>query len=165
MGAGYISQVYRQADLSAMITPETAAVLEELREEEDQGAIITNSFTLALWIAALNKVPSPHTWTTTPPPAFTETDLRVRCVLGWRPGCDTAMAIRELGVSYVLIEERFPYYNERAPGVYGSLNVKEPWAGLPALPWLSEVYHQGTTVAYRIYPARVPSAEAALKTG
>ena len=48
MGAGYISQVYRQADLSAMITPETAAALEELREEEDQGAIISNSFTLAV---------------------------------------------------------------------------------------------------------------------
>ncbi len=156
MGAGYISQVYRQAALSAMVTPETAAVLEELREEEDQGAIITNSFTLALWIAALNRVPAPHTWTATPPPTFTETDRQVRCVLGWRPGCDTAAAIRELGARYVLIEERFPYYNERAPGVYGSLNVKEPWAGLPALPWLTETYHQGTTVLYQIHPARAP---------
>ena len=153
MGAGYISQVYRQADLSAMITPETAAALEELREEEDQGAIISNSFTLALWIAALNKVESPHTWTTTPPPTYTETDMRVRCVLGWRPGCDTAAAIRELGARWILLEERFPYYNERAPGVYGSLNVEEPWAGLPALPWLTEIYHQGTTMVYRIDPA------------
>jgi hypothetical protein len=128
-------------------------VLEELREEEDQGAIITNSFTLALWIAALNRVPAPHTWTATPPPAFTETDRQVRCVLGWRPGCDTAAAIRELDARYVLIEERFPYYNQRAPGVYGSLDVKEPWARLPALPWLTEVYHQGTTMVYRVDPA------------
>jgi len=153
MGAGYISQVYRQADLSAMITPETATVLEELREEEDQGAIITNSFTLALWVAALNRVPAPHTWTATPPPTFAETDRQVRCVLGWRPGCDTAGAIRELGARYVLIEERFPFYNQRAPGVYGSLNVEEPWEGLPALPWLTEVYHQGTTMVYRVDPA------------
>ena len=77
----------------------------------------------------------------------------MRCVLGWRPGCDTAAAIRELGARWILLEERFPYYNERAPGVYGSLNVEEPWAGLPALPWLTEVYHQGTTMVYRIDPA------------
>ena len=165
MGAGYISQVYRQADLSAMVTPETAAVLEELREEEDQGAIITNSFTLALWVAALNKVESPHTWTATPPPTFVATDLRVRCVLGWRPGCDTAAAIRELGARYVLIEERFPYYNQRAPGVYGSLNVEEPWEGLPALPWLTETYHQGTTMVYRIDVNASPPATTRTRPG
>jgi hypothetical protein len=153
MGTGYVDQVHRQADLSAMVTSETAAVLELLREDEDQGAIISNSFTLALWIAALNKVESPHTWTTTPPPTFTETDMRVRCVLGWRPGCDTAAAIQDLGARWILLEERFPYYNERAPGVYGSLNVEEPWEALPALPWLTEVYHQGTTMVYRIDPA------------
>ena len=113
--------------------------MELLREDENQGAIITNSFTMALWVAALNQVKSPHTWTTTPPPIFTETDLRVRCVLGWRPGCDAAAAIRDLGARWVLLEERFPYYNERAPGGYGSLNVEEPWEELPALPWLTAV--------------------------
>jgi len=110
-------------------------------------------------------VESPHTWTATPPPTFVATDLRVRCVLGWRPGCDTAAAIKELGARYVLIEERFPYYNQRAPGVYGSLDVKEPWAGLPALPWLSETYHEGTTVLYQIHPARAPSAASFQQTG
>ena len=153
MGAGYISQVYRQADLSAMITPETAAALEELREEEDQGAIISNSFTLALWIAALNKVESPHTWTTTPPPTYTETDMRVRCVLGWRPGCDTAAAIRELGARWILLEERFPYYNERAPGVYGSLNVEEPWGGATGVALADRDLSPGDDDGYRIDPA------------
>ena len=157
MGVGYISQVQRQADLSAMITPETHRVLEDLRNMEAQDGIITNSFTLALWISALNKVPSPHTWNSAPPPRFIESDRQVRCVLGWVPGCDPMDASEKLGARFILIEERFPYYNERAPGVYGALNVREPWAELPQLPWLEPVYHQGTTLLFRIVPPSTAS--------
>lgn len=162
---GYIWQVRNQADLSAMATPATVEALAMLRETDPAAGIITNSFTLALWISALNKVPSPHTWTTEPPSRFTETDQKVRCVLGWRKiperiiiyehgtvtkGCNPIEAAEELGAGYVLIEGRFPFYNERAPAVWGSLNPKEPWADLPNLPWLEEVFQEGTTTVYRI---------------
>lgn len=142
---GYIDHASRQADLSAMITPDTAETLQLIHRLDPDAAIINNSFTLALWISALNQVKSPHTWTAGPPARFVETDKHVRCVLGWVPNCEVERAREDLGAGFVLIEERFPFYNERAPAVWGSLNRAEPWAGLATLPWMEEIYHQGTT--------------------
>jgi len=147
---GYVWQVQNQADLSAMATTETVEALEMLKATDPDVGIITNSFTLALWIAALNKVPSPHTWTTAPPRRFVQTDINVRCVLGWIVDCDPRQSAQALNAGYVLIEGRFPFYNERAPAVYGSPNPETPWDNLPNLPWLEQVYHQGTTSVYRI---------------
>ncbi len=150
MSAGYWFQFNNQAKYSDMVTHETEEALEIARASGDGKAIINNSFTLALWVSAINKVESPHTWTWKPPRHWTQTDKNVRCVLGWRPECDVANSVHFLNAGWILIENRFPYYNLRAPGVYGALNVLEPWASLRTTPWIELVYSKGTTDLYRI---------------
>lgn len=147
---GYWWTFNNQAGYSDMVTRDTEKALSIARAAGDDKAIVNNSFTLALWVAALNEVEAPHTWTWQPPVTWVETDRDVRCVLGWVPECDPNQAITSLNAGWVLIEKRFPYYNDRAPGVYGSLNVTEPWAHLPEVPWLDLVYSEGTTELYRI---------------
>ena len=150
MGTGYWWQFNNQTKYSDMVTHETEQALEIARASGDGKSIINNSFTLALWISAINKVESPHTWTWEPPSHWTQTDRDVRCVLGWRRECDVPESIQALNAGWILIENRFPYYNLRAPGVYGAVNVPEPWASLPTTPWLDLVYSKGTTDLYRI---------------
>ena len=152
MGTGYWWQFNNQAKYSDMVTHETEQALEIADASGDGKAIINNSFTLALWISAINKVESPHTWSWEPPSHWTQTDKDVRCVLGWRPECNVPESVQALNAGWILIENRFPYYNLRAPGVYGSINVPEPWASLPTTPWLDLVYSNGTTDLYRISP-------------
>ena len=148
MLAGYVSQFQRQAEYSDMATPATIEALAVARQEAPHAGIVNNSFTLALWISALNKVVSPHTWTWEPPPRFTATDRDVRCILGWVPGCEPKAAQGRLNVGYVLIDSRFPDYNERAPSIY-----KAPpnlWEVTARTPWLTEVFHRDTTTLWRI---------------
>lgn len=146
---GYWWTFNNQAGYSDMVSRETQSALSITSAINDK-AIINNSFTLALWIAGLNEVEAPHTWTWQPPPTWQETDKHVRCVLGWVPACDPFASIEKLNAGWVLIEKRFPYYNDRAPGVYGSLNVEEPWIDLPSIPWLELTYAEGTTELYAI---------------
>ncbi len=148
LAVGYVSQFNRQAEYSRMVSRDTETAIALI--PDDGRAVVSNSFTLALWIAALHKTPAPHTWTWEPPPTWTETDREVRCVLGWRSGCDVAASVQRLNAGYVLIESRFPYYNARAPGVWLAPNVAEPWADLPEVPWLSLMYERGTTHLWRI---------------
>lgn len=147
---GYSWIFARQSEYSDMATPATAEALMFMERTDPGAGVVNNSFTLALWISALNRVPSPHTWTWEPPTTWTETDKDVRCLLGWVPDCNPAEAKERLKVGFVLIDSRFPYYNRRAPGVYGALNKKAPWGSLPTVPWLTPVFHQDTTDVYRI---------------
>ncbi len=147
MAVGYVSQFDRQTDYSDMATPATVRALAMLDGDPNAG-IINNSFTLALWISALNKVQSPHTWTWPPPPTWTETDKDVRCVLGWVDDCNYRAATERLGVEYVLIDTRFPYYNARAPGIY--MAPDDQWAVTAKTPWLTKVFDEDTTIVWRI---------------
>ena len=149
MAYGAVWQFNNQARYSDMVTPATAAALDQLREEGSQG-VITNSFTFSLWVAALNKVETPHTWTWTPPRAYTETDKHVRCILGWMAGCDPGRARDALGVSHVLIDTRFPNYNERAPDIY--MAPEDPWKVTARTPWLEQVYSEDSTLLWAIKP-------------
>ena len=135
-----------QADYSDMVTVETAAALDLVRGNSE--GIVSNAFTMSLWVSALNKVPSPHPWTWEPPRAYTATDQDVRCVLGWVENCGGRTAAARLGVSHVLVDDRFPYYNERAPGNYGAPD--DQWAVTAAVSWLDLVYAEGTTRMWRI---------------
>jgi len=153
MLTGYIMQVHGQSEKSAMISPATAEILQEMKRDHYGEGIITNSFTLSLWIAALAEAPTYTTWNAEPPAFFTEDDKRVRCLLGWIPGCCPGKAQEELGARWILIEEKFPWYFGKVlgvPGVYGSLNYEDPWADLPNLPWLTKVYNRGSTTVWRI---------------
>jgi hypothetical protein len=150
MGFGYIWQFNNQARYSAMATPATVIALDQIRGDGDDQAIISNSFTLSLWIAALNKVPSPHTWTWHPPRRFVETDKAVRCLLGWVAGCDPRKAQGQLNAGWILIDQRFPFYNARAPGIYLAPEGEDLWENTGKTPWLTEFYREGTTLVWRI---------------
>ena len=74
-------------------------------------------------------------------------------MLGWISGCDTGAAREELRAKWILIEGKFPWCNGEnlgVPGVYRLLDYENPWADLPNIPWLTEIYHQGITTAWRI---------------
>ena len=156
MLVGYVMQVHGQSEKSAMITPVTAEILEELKRDHYGEGIITNSFTLALWVSALTEAPTFTTWNAEPPEFFTEDDRRVRCILGWVPldsGCTPVKAAEELGAQWVLIEGKFPYYFGEilgVSGVYGSVPYDDPWVNLDGLPWLTKVYNRGSTSVWRI---------------
>jgi len=125
----------RQTTYSDMILPETAEILESIKG--DDRAVITNSYTLSHWVAALNKVKSPNTfaWRLGPSPYYQESDRNVRCLLGWVPGCDPVKAKKALNAGYILIDQRFPYYSNRASNVYGAIS-EDTWGNLPDVPWL-----------------------------
>lgn len=146
--AGYLFAFGRQAEYSDMVTGPTAEALAYLRVEAPGQPVISNAFTMSLWVSALNKVESPHPWTWEPPRAYTESDGHVRCVLGWVPGCDAAAAAGALDVGYVLVDQRFPGYNDRAPGNY--LAPPNQWSVTASAPWLELVYAHETTRLWRI---------------
>jgi hypothetical protein len=98
-------------------------------------------------VAALNRVPSPFAFTA-PPPAYVETDQDLRCVLNWVEKCVPGHAARRLGIGYLLIEERFPYYNQRVPGNY--LAPPDQWRRTAAAPWLELAYSEGSTRLWKI---------------
>ena len=150
LATGYVWTFNNQAGYSDMVTRDTEVALAIMNEADDGKAIVNNSFTLALWIAALNEVEAPHTWTWAPPSNWTETYLHVRCVLGWRPECNPKESVQWLNAGWVLLEKKFPYYNSRAPGVHGALDFERPWENLPDVPWLTLVFERGTTQLWRI---------------
>ena len=150
MTYGYVWQFNNQARYSDMATPPTARALEHIAGYNDDQAIISNSFTLSLWVSALNKVPSPHTWTWHPPSRFVETDVAVRCLMGWVDNCDPYVAQEELNAGWILIDRRFPSYNARAPGIFLAPNGPTLWDDTGKTTWLTEGYREGTTQVWRI---------------
>ena len=76
-----------QAKISENISPDSTQALKVINETNHSN-IISNSFTMSLWIAGLEKVKSPHVWTTKPPPTFIENDEHTRCILNWVKDCN-----------------------------------------------------------------------------
>ena len=148
VGWEYVNSVHGQARYSDMVTVQTADALDYLRDEAPGEGVITNAFTLSLWVSGMNKVSTPHVWTWEPPRAYTETDKDVRCVIGWVAGCVWRESALRLGVSHVLVDTRFPDYNNRAPGNYGA--PPGQWDVTGSTPWLELVYDKGTTKLWRI---------------
>lgn len=148
MLSGYVWQHYNQQKYSEMATPATLAALEQIKAVDPNSGIITNSFTLSLYVAALTKVRSPFLFTAEPPRAYTQDDNDIRCLLGWVDGCKPLESKRRLAVGYVLIDMRFPNLNKRSPGNY--LAPPNQWEATNAAPWLQLVFEQGTTRVWKI---------------
>jgi hypothetical protein len=123
-----------QTGYKDMVYPETAAVLEIPKRDAPDKAIITNAYSLSHWVAALNQVESPNTWSLEPSPYYTETDHHVRCLLGWIPDCNPRASAEILNAGYILIDDRMPYDYE-VGNVHGALSV-DTWGNLPDVPWL-----------------------------
>ena len=146
----YVYSFNSQAGYSDMVRPATADALARLRAEAPGVGIVTNTFSMALAVSALNGVPSPHTSTREPPASYVETDKLVRCVLGWVATCDPHQASRALEVGYVLVDERFPDVRPGAPGAY--LAPEDLWGVTGAAPWLQLVYAEDTTKLWEVLP-------------
>jgi hypothetical protein len=143
----FVYVVREQAAISAMVTPETAEALEMIRDDKTSGTA-SNSFTLSLWVAGINKTPSPFLTTAPPPPAYVGSDVLLRCVFGWVPGCDGRTSAESLNIKYLLVEERFPYYNQFAPGNY--MAPEDQWSVTANTEWLNLIYSGGSTRLYAI---------------
>ncbi len=141
-----------QAGYKDMILPETARALEIPRQENPEVAIITNSYSLSHWVAALNQVESHNTWSLEPPAFYTETDSRVRCLLGWIPECDPSRAAEGLDAGYVLIDTRFPDF-VRLPNIYGA--PEDTWGAMNTVPWLQLKYSKEGVRLWRIVPEKL----------
>lgn len=123
-----------QTNFKDMIFPETVEALEIAADEHPQAAIITNAYSLSHWVAAINQVESPNTWSLQPSPFYVESDYHVRCLLGWIPGCSPRGSALKLDAKYILIDERMPDEIMAAP-VYGAPTA-DTWAGMDQVPWL-----------------------------
>lgn len=137
-----------QTNFKDMIFPETAKVLQIAKSEHPDKGIITNAYSLSHWVAAVNQVDSPNTWSLEPSPYYAETDRHVRCLLGWIEGCDPGQSASDLDVKYILIDERMPDEIRSAP-VYGALSEDE-WGEMPNVPWLTLRKAYGTVKLWEI---------------
>ena len=68
--------------------------------------------------------------------------------LNWVKDCNYSDSIQSLGVSHVLIETRFPYYNEMAVGNY--LAPDNQWEITDNAPWLNLIYKKGSVRLYKV---------------
>lgn len=148
---GYQSQFYTQAFYADMATPETTKALDWLRQSDPRAGVATNSFTLSLWVSALNQVHSPFAFTAPPPRAYVEDYGNLRCLYGWVKGCNPMAAQAQLGVNYLLVDQRFPDWGEghiTHPPNY--LAPPDQWERTAETPWLRLVYQEGTTYLWQI---------------
>ena len=110
--------------------------------------VITNAGGLSFWAGALAGVDSEYAQVHRPPKTFLEDYERLGCVMGWRGECDAVAWATEMGMGYVLIDERIYRESWRLPPIYGA--PAEPWVGLDGLPWLEKVYERGDVRLWRI---------------
>ena len=173
MVAGHIFMVHAESNLSRIVTYDTRAALEWINRQPRNGAVITNSYSLALYTAALTKRPVSWTQMADPPKAFVERHEAVVCILNWSPDCDVRAAIATVNAEYVLAERVWPVYGEdiqrTIPGlgaIYSAVEAiaphddsylnqifgapDDPWPITDAAPWLSPVWERGTTIVWRI---------------
>ena len=148
MVAGYVSVFQGQTDYSDQVTQHTDGALAYLQREAARDGVIVNTWSMGMWVAALNKVPTAFPFTQEPPANYTQMDRDVRCALGWVPGCDPLTSFKRLGASHVLVDQRFPYYNARAAGNY--LAPPDQWEVTAATPWLELVYSSGPTKLWKV---------------
>lgn len=145
--AGDVYVFRTQSDTSMMVSDTTAEALEIAKPSD---AIVTNAYTMALWVAALNQVPAYWTNTWEPPEETRADDENVRCILGWVESCDVHKSVVALRASHVLIDERFPFVTPSSPPNY--MAPADQWKVTASAPWLELLYSKGTTRLYRIRP-------------
>ncbi len=173
LGLGLYGSVYtfhKQSSYSDHITLATMSILENLKATDPTAGIITNTRLMSLYVAALNQVPVSSAWTWKPPPAYTEEERHVRCVLGWingedvyqlsglslvlRPALDKAEecipteSASVIQAKYVLIDTRFPRYKSYLPGSY--MAPVNQWETTGAVDWLELVTEVDTVKLWRI---------------
>ncbi len=141
----------RQASYSDMVTPDMNKVRAYIPEDY-AGWLITQNGSTAYWLAAIQGLPSYHTFSSEPPPIAQAWYDDVRCVLGWVSGCDPGGAAEALDVAWIIIDTRFPISTHLEPPIRGAPEL-DPWGPPRAAPWLTEVAHSGTVYLWKVQGA------------
>lgn len=135
-----------QAWLSSFADRNIAETIAQI--PDDAGTVVTNAYSMALYVAALAKTEVAWTNYIEPPPAYQQTDLDARCTLAWEKGC-----LPPRHVTHVLIDEKWPItspiYPKRVP--YGAPEDKAYW-DMSDVWWLDIIAENGTTKLYQVKP-------------
>lgn len=171
LGLGFYGSLFtfhKQSSYSDHITVATMGILENLKATDPTAGIITNTRLMSLYVAALNQVPVSSAWTWKPPPAYTEEEHHVRCVLGWmaseevykvsglnlvlgpqeKKECSPSESASVIQAEYVLIDTRFPRYKDFLPGSY--MAPVNQWETTGDTDWLELVEEVDTVKLWRI---------------
>lgn len=111
MIGGFVYIFNLQTFYSDQITPPAMAALADLHEISPNEGIATNTFSMSVWVGALNHVPSPWVFDYRPPDQYTRQYADLRCVLNWADGCDPQQAASNLDIGYILVDTKFPDLN------------------------------------------------------
>jgi len=172
---GYLVQLHFESKVGRMVTTDTEAAIGWVMAQEPRGSIVTNSYSLSLYVAALTRHRSPWTQIYDPPALYATQHGQVVCLLGWVDGCDPASARDALDADYVVAETMWPTkeqdVGQRIQGVgeayrvVHSLNFfrsagndigrmwqapEHVWDVTARTPWLELVWERGTTKVWRV---------------
>ena len=143
--SGYVFT--KQAQYSDMLTPDMAAALDLLPNEQEE-MIITTNFMTGLWVAAYDGTPTAWAFSAEPPPVWQEQYQRTQCVLGWRSDCDPLAEARAMNARWVLIDMRFPHITKQEPNLWGA--PEDTWGPTLTASWLQPVFSNGTVRLWEI---------------
>jgi len=135
-----------QTYYSDMATPDMTAALAMV--PDDGTTILTNSFMGGLWLAALSGHTTYWAFSAEPPRMWTDIYTEMRCIYGWRTGCNPLEASAKLNAGWVLVDTRFPHITQQEPNLWGA--PEDTWAPTEAAPWLRLTASQGTVRLWEI---------------
>ena len=126
--SGNAYQIQAETKLGRMVTADTHDAIRWLQEQEIDGTIATNSYSMSLFVAALTGHQSPWIQIYDPPEAYRVQHENMICLVAWTTDCDHQAAIEALDVDYLLIDMIWPAVEnevyKQVPGlspVYGAL--------------------------------------------
>ena len=171
---GYVFQLHAETKLGRMVTPETAEAIKWVNSQPERGTIVTNSYSLSLYVAALTKQKTAWTQIWDPPPAYVEQHRNASILLGWDAG-DPGQAARNLDATYILVETLWPAWGKavglNTPGLGGTYAIVKkvspwgdpdlgyifklprnvnPWDITQQASWLELVWEKGSTKVWRV---------------
>ncbi len=133
-----------------MVTPATARAIQQI--DGTDGTIVTNSYSMALYVAALSKHPVTWTQVYNPPAAYRQQHYDSLCIFNLWP-CNLTETVERVGATYALAETRWPSPDNS----YGKIWLAprpDTWEYPERAEWLEPIWEQGTTKLWRISDAR-----------
>jgi hypothetical protein len=112
---GHLLILHTESKVERMVTPQTAAAIEWINSQPDSGTVVTNSYSLSLYVSALTQRKSAWSQVFDPPPAYAQQHKDVVCIFGWMEQCDVDASLGRLGASYLLVDRTWPSYSEEIP--------------------------------------------------
>ena len=174
---GYIFQLHAETKLGRMVTPETKEAISWLESQHEKGTILTNSYSLSLYVAGMTKQKTAWVQIWKPPKAYIKQHQEVSAILGWNDD-DPYAAAQDLDAIFLLADTTWPSWDAQvgqnveglgsvyrfiewlSPWEDGSLGYvwdlevnTNPWTKTDKVPWLQLVWEKGNTKVWKILPA------------